>query len=164
MMAKDTKKVSKKEIKKESKKEAKKEAKKETKKKGTTGGSNGPDDAALASNKTYRMVVAALDAPITKPPPASKEEMERRFQVGRNYVIGRFKRHNEEEHVLSCRIKLKNHAIDMLPKGTMLRQAALEIDDEGPPYWRPFPMWTPPIPGFDADVFIEEGEQSEGKA
>lgn len=110
-------------------------------------------------NTRYNMVKGALDAPVTKPPPASAEEMERRYQVGRNYVIGNFERHNEMEHDLACKIKLKNHAIKMLPKGTHLRQAALEVDDVGPPAWRHIPVWTPPIPGFDPDEFLEGDEK-----
>ncbi|CAB9521057.1 expressed unknown protein [Seminavis robusta] len=107
--------------------------------------------------KIYKQVVAALDAPMTKPPPASEEEMQRRYNVGRSYVIGMFERHNEEQHMMACRIKLKNHAVDMLPKH--LRASALEEDDEGPPLWRHIPMWTPPIPGFDPDEFMDHGEK-----
>ena len=121
--------------------------------------STGPSEESLAANKTYQMVVAALDAPKTKPPPASKEEMDRRYQVGRNYVIGSFESHNELEHDVNCKIRLKNHAIKMLPKNSLIQKAAMETDDEGPPKWRHIPMWTPPIPGFDPDDFIEEGSK-----
>ena len=115
--------------------------------------------AESLENKRYNMILGALDAPVTKPPPASPEEMERRHQVGRNYVIGQFERHNEMQHDLACKIKLKNHAIKMLPKGTKLRAEALEEDDEGPPAWRHIPVWTPPIPGFDPDEFMEQDEK-----
>lgn len=120
--------------------------------------SSGPSEETAAGNKTYKMVVDSLDAPVTKPPPASEEEMARRYQVGRNYVIGSFESHNALEHDLSCKIRLKNHAIKMLPKNSLIRKAAMEIDDEGPPKWRHIPVWTPPIAGFDPDEFAEEAK------
>ena len=110
-------------------------------------------------SKSYKMVLAALNAPVTKPPPASADEMERRYQVGRNYVIGSFEEHNELEHMLSCKIRMKNHAIKMLPRNSensIIRKAALEIDDEGPPVWRHIPVWTPPIKDFNPDDYLEE--------
>ena len=118
--------------------------------------STGPSEDAIAGSKTYKMVVDALDAPVTKPPPASKEEMDRRHQVGKNYVIGSFESHNALEHDLACKIRLKNHAVKMLPKNSAIRKAAMEVDDEGPPKWRHIPVWTPPIPGFDPDDIAEE--------
>jgi hypothetical protein len=113
-------------------------------------------------SKSYKMVLAALNAPVTKPPPASEEEMKRRFEVGRNYVIGMFEEHNEMEHMLSCKIKMKNHAIAMLPRHSenpIIRKAAMEVDDEGPPSWRHIPVWTPPIKDFDPEEFAEEEEE-----
>ena len=113
-------------------------------------------------SKSYKMVLAALNAPVTKPPPASDEEMERRFQVGRNYVVGSFEEHNEMEHILSCKIRLKNHTISMLPRNSenpIIRKAAMEVDDEGPPSWRHVPVWTPPIEGFDPEAFFDEDDE-----
>lgn len=130
-----------------------------SKKKQKSAAGGGPSEEGMAQSKTYKMVLDALNAPVTKPPPASKEEMERRFQVGRNYVIGSFERHNEWNHYLACKIRMKNHAIKMLPKNTALRKAALEIDEEGPPAWRRIPVWTPPIEGFDPDEFLEDSDQ-----
>ena len=53
---------------------------------------------------------------------------------------------------------LKNHAIKMLPKNSLIPKAAMKIDDEGPPKWRHIPVWTPPIAGFDPDEFAEEAK------
>lgn len=123
--------------------------------------SDGPSEEATANNKTYKMVVDALDAPITKPPPASEEEMARRAKIGRNHVIGRFESHNAFQHDLACKIRMKNHAMKMLPKHSLIRNAALEIDSEGPPKWRHIPVWTPPIPGFDPDEFLNEESKTD---
>ena len=105
------------------------------------------------------LILRALDAPILKPPPASEEEMKRRHDVGRAYNIGTWEQHNALHHDLNCKLRLKNHAIDMLPRDTMWKEEALKIDeDDGPPYWRGIPTWTPPIPGFDPSEFIQEDE------
>jgi len=60
-----------------------------------------------AENKLYELQIKAFDAPGRDPPPASEEEMERRYNVGRNYVIGCFKRHNELNHDLAVKIRMK---------------------------------------------------------
>ena len=105
------------------------------------------------------LILRALDAPILKPPPASEEEMQRRHDVGRAYNIGTWEQHNALHHDLNCKLRLKNHAIDMLPRDTMWKEEALKIDEnDGPPYWRGIPTWTPPIPGFDPSEFIQEDE------
>jgi len=122
----------------------------------------GPSEEVAKENKTHKMVVTALDAPGTKPPPPSKEELERRFDVGRNYVVGIFDRHNLFQHELACKIRMKNHAIKMLPRNAQLRQAALKVEEEGPNKWRHIPVWTPPIPGFDPDEFSNEDKNTEG--
>merc|ERR1712146_615107 len=124
------------------------------------------DKKQVAKNKLesemssmHNKVVSCLDAKVVDEPPVpTKEEMERRHKVGRNYVIGMFERHNELHHDLNCKIRLKNHAIKMLPKKSKLREAALEIDDEGPPRWRPMPVWTPPIPDFNAEEFLSRNK------
>lgn len=105
------------------------------------------------------LILRALDAPILKPPPASEEEMKRRHDVGRAYNIGTWEQHNALHHDLNCKLRLKNHAIDMLPRDTMWKEEALKIDEnDGPPLWRGVPTWTPPIPGFDPSEFIQEDE------
>lgn len=109
--------------------------------------------------------------------------MARRYQVGRNYVIGSFERHNEWNHDLANKIRMKKRAIKMLPKqgeigdSTLMeggdnntssqstsvygrwREEALSLNkDYGPPDWRHFPMLTPPIPGFDPSIYMEKDE------
>ena len=105
------------------------------------------------------VILRALDAPVLKPPPASEEEMQRRHEIGKAYNIGTWEQHNAIHHDLNCKLRLKNHAIDMLPKDSMWKEEALKIDYfDGPPYWRGIPTWTPPIPGFDPSEFIHEDE------
>lgn len=105
------------------------------------------------------VILRALDAPVLKPPPASEEEMQRRHDIGKAYNIGTWEQHNAIHHDLNCKLRLKNHAIDMLPKDSMWKEEALKIDYfDGPPYWRGIPTWTPPIPGFDPSEFIHEDE------
>ena len=107
-----------------------------------------------------------VDAKPRTPSKPSKEEAERRYNLGRNYVIGNFKRHNEIHHDLSCKIKMKDHAIKMLPRdndekfGYLKAQAlSISIDPEHmPPFYRPIAVDTPPIKGFDASKFINEEE------
>ncbi len=104
------------------------------------------------------VVLRALDAPMRKPPDASPEEMKRRHHVGRNYVIGCFRQHNQENHDLQCKITLKLHAVKLLPKQSKIKEAALVISDEPPPAWRKIPTWTPPIEGFDPEEYMQKGE------
>lgn len=120
------------------------------KKKGSTDAGGRPSDLQL--------VLAALDAPIRQEPPVPPEERERRHRIGRDYVIGRFRQHNELHHDLACKLQLKRHAVRMLPRNSRLREQALVIDDSGPPPWRKHAVWTPPIPGFDATAFASRDE------
>lgn len=103
--------------------------------------------------RDLEIVLAALDAPVTKPPPADEEEEARRERVRKAYTIGKFKQHNEENHFMNCKLRMKQHALKMLPRNSDLKKKALEIDDLGPPRWRRIPAWTPPIPGFDPHQF-----------
>ena len=127
------------------------------------------EQAAEEKSKSDRMTKVLIDVIDAKPRKAakpSKEEAERRHRIGRNYVIGNFKRHNAINHDLACKIKLKNHAIRLLPKKDdpkfgYLKKAAMEIDmgeDATPPYSRPIPLDTPPIPDFDPSRFMGEKE------
>lgn len=105
------------------------------------------------------LILRALDAPVLKAPPVSEEEMQRRHDIGRAYNIGTWEQHNALNHDLNCKLRLKNHAIDMLPRDSMWKDEALKIDEkDGPPYWRGIPAWTPPIPGFDPSEFIHDDE------
>jgi hypothetical protein len=111
-------------------------------------------------SKQLKIMMSALDAPEDKEPPISAEEKARRYQIGRNYVIGRFQQNNRLDHDMTCKIYMKKHAIRMLPKNSRLREEALKISDEDPPTNRNIPLWTPPIPGFDAAkyTYIEDEE------
>lgn len=111
-----------------------------------------------ARSRELDLVLAALDAPSSKEPPIDDAEKARRYQIGRNYVIGSFERHNEIDHDLTCKIHIKQHALNMLPKGTKLREEALKTDTKSPPLWRNLPVWTPPIPGFDPSQFVDREE------
>ena len=113
-------------------------------------------DIEASRDKTLDLVLKALDAPKRVEPPISDEEKKRRHEIGRNYVVGKFKEHNAMMHDLACKIQLKKHAVKMLPKQSKLKEEALKIDAEGPPPWRSFAAWTPPIPGFNPDVFNDE--------
>mmetsp|Transcript_21414 Transcript_21414/g.44036 ORF Transcript_21414/g.44036 Transcript_21414/m.44036 type:complete len:169 (+) Transcript_21414:137-643(+) len=104
-------------------------------------------------SRDLELLLAFLDAPKVKAPPADEEETKRRDLVRKNYNIGKFKQHNEENHDIACKLRMKSHAINMLPKQTALKEKALEIDDEYPPRWRTIPAWTPPIPGFNPAVY-----------
>jgi len=107
-------------------------------------------------------IIAALDAPIRYEPPITVEEQERRRQIVRNFCIGNFQRHNEMEHDLSCKMKVKLHAIRMLPQQSKLKKAALDTDvGDEPPNWKGFPVWTPPIPGYnpmDYEEYMQDDE------
>ena len=123
-------------------------------------------DEKSKSDRMTKVLIDVIDAKPRKAAKPTKEEAERRHRIGRNYVIGNFKRHNEINHDLACKIKLKNHAIRLLPKKDdpkfgYLKMAAMEIDmgeDATPPYSRPIPMDTPPIPDFDPSRFMVEEE------
>lgn len=109
-------------------------------------------------SRELEIVLAALDAKKVPSPELSPEEAERRQQVSRAYTVGMFKRHNENDHDLQCKIYMKKHAMNLLPKDSLIAKEAVKIDDEGPPRWRNIPAWTPPIPGFDGAEFINVEE------
>lgn len=125
-------------------------------------------------------MVMALDAPYVGPPPVSEEEMAARYQIGRNYVIGCWKRHNEINHDVAVKIRMKRNAIKHLPKEGQVgdcsleagkgsvygrwREEAVKVKDftilaNGPPAHRPFPMYTPPIPGFDIEQYLDKDDE-----
>ena len=84
----------------------------------------------LATDRLQSILVQAIDAKPQIPPKPSPEEAARRYKVGRQYVIGKFQKHNEIRHDLACKLKLKNWAIKMLPKASdeeygYLREAAI---------------------------------------
>jgi len=129
------------------------------KKKKQDDGSGGGQSTGGGRSKELDLILAALDAPMKKEGPISDEEKARRYRIGRNYVIGRFRLHNEIDHDLTCKIHMKRHAIKMLPKNSKLKEEALKIEMEPlPPSWRQLPVWTPPIPNFDPSKFVEKEE------
>ena len=127
----------------EAKKPIRKVKKKEKKTKGESGRA-----------RDLEVILAALDAPPTMPPTPDEDEKARREQILKNYTVGKFKQHNAENHDLNCKIRMKQHAMNMLPKDSKLKEKAMEIDDEKPPRWRHIPAWTPPIPNFNPKDFI----------
>lgn len=98
-----------------------KAAKKRKKKKG--GGDEKEGDRVL------NIVLKSLNAPRKKKPEVDEKEAARRFEIVRNYTIGRFNEHNEREHDLSCKIALKQHAIKMLPRDSYLKEDALKVGE-----------------------------------
>ena len=142
----------------------------------------GPSTAKLekadsAEKRMTDLLIKAFDAPSLVPPPASAEEMERRYNVGRNYVIGCFRRHNELHHDLAVKIRMKRYALRMLPRegidlgdainaadgrsvyGTWKAEALKVNDNWGPPDHRHIPMYTPPIEGFDISQYMNRGDE-----
>jgi hypothetical protein len=107
-----------------------------------------------ARSKDLELVLTSLDAPSREEPPISEEEKARRHEIGRNYGIGKFRRHNKIEHDLTCKMQMKKHAMKMLPRDSKLKEEAQKIDAEDPPMWRHLAMWTAPIKDFDASQFI----------
>lgn len=118
----------------------------------------GGKDSESQRTRELNVIFAALDAPERKEPPISDEEKARRYTIGRNYTIGRFRFHNEIEHDLTNKMHMKRHAINLLPRNSKLKEEALKHNDEMPPPWRPIPVWTPPIPGFDPSLYIVKDE------
>jgi hypothetical protein len=118
-------------------------------------------DEGSKSDRLTNILMQVIDAKPRKQQKPSPEEAERRSDLGKKYVIGNFKRHNEIHHDLACKIRMKNHAIDLLPHRNdeqfgYLKEAALTIsmdDDAMVPFHRPIPVDTPPIPNFDPSKF-----------
>lgn len=105
------------------------------------------------------IMLSALDAPTSKPPPpANEEEEQRREKILKDYTIGKFQEHNAQKHELACKLRLKRHAMKMLPRNSYLKEKALEVDDVGPPKWRRIPTYTPPIPGFNPNDYTTTEE------
>lgn len=115
-------------------------------------------DDESGKSREYNLVISALDAPMRVEPPISEEEKARRFEIGRNYNIGRFRFHNQVHQDLTYKIHLKKHAIKMLPRDSNVKEEALKENTEGPPPWRQFPAWTPPIPNFDPSQYKVKDE------
>lgn len=134
-------------------------------------------DKEAKSNRLVELMTKAYDAPYTQPPKVSAEEMAVRAEIGRNYVIGSFQRHNERNHDLAVKIRMKRHAMKLLPKegeigdepiegqkksvyGKWRAAAFKENDRWGPPDSRPIPLLTPPIEGFDASLYMDAEDEA----
>jgi hypothetical protein len=117
-------------------------------------------------DRLTNILIRAIDSKPRPRPKLSPEEAKKNYEIGRNYVIGRFQRHNEVMHDLACKMKMKSHAIKMMPRSTdetlgYLRKEALKIDSSRssmPPLYRPIPLDTPPVPGYDASKYILEDD------
>lgn len=126
--------------------------------------SEAPEESTKGDRIT-NILTKAIDSKPRPRPALSPEELTTNHEIGRNYVIGRFKVHNEIHHDLACKIRLKEHAIRMMPRNTddlaYLRTKALEIDGSiatMPPLYRSIPLDTPPIAGFNPAQFLEKDE------
>lgn len=126
--------------------------------------SEAPPDTG--GDRLTNILIRAIDSKPRPRPKLSPEEAKKNYEIGRNYVIGRFQRHNEVMHDLACKMKMKSHAIKMMPRSTdetlgYLRKEALKIDSSRssmPPLYRPIPLDTPPVPGYDASKYILEDD------
>ena len=136
-----------------------KQKQQKAKKKGKKSDSSSQKGADTAAQRNIKLLMESLDAPYRKEGPVSAQEMERRAQVAKNYTIGSFRQHNEIDHDLNCKLKMKQHAIRMMKTHPELKEAALQISDEMPPRWRQIPVWTPPIAGFDPSTLVDEEEE-----
>ncbi|KAL3758006.1 hypothetical protein ACHAWU_001398 [Discostella pseudostelligera] len=159
------------------------------------------------------LLIKAYDAPALLPPSPSVEEANRRYEVGRNYVIGSFERHNEMYHDLAVKIRMKRYALQLLPRekydlgdatipetaaaaaaattttttsgaaaaaagGSSAAAATAAADGSqksvyaqwksaayklnpnwGPPDHRHVPMYTPPIEGFDINMYADQEDE-----
>lgn len=130
---------------------AKKQVKVKKKKKGK-------QDTVKGHDRDLDLILRSLDAPFSQEPEIDNEEKERRYKIGKAYVVGMFERHNERNHDLSCKMKLKSFAIKMLPRNSILKEEALKIDPSGPPPWRHIMADTPPIPNFDPSKFVHRDD------
>ncbi|KAL7565478.1 hypothetical protein ACA910_012217 [Epithemia clementina (nom. ined.)] len=106
------------------------------------------------------MLLSALDLP-NKQEQLSQEEKDRRYQIGRNMVIGRFKFNNMIEHDINCKFRIKCHALRMLPRNTKLKEEALTEIVEG----KELDFMKPPgprhVPGLYEELFREEKKEEE---
>jgi hypothetical protein len=109
----------------------------------------------MGRDRNLELILSALNAPNRVEGAIDTTERARRSAVGRNHVMGRFQQHNEIHHDLACKIQLKKHAIQMMPRNSKLKEEALKIDGVGPPLWRHIAKWTPPIANFDPTEFVD---------
>uniref|UniRef100_A0A7S2YI68 Uncharacterized protein n=1 Tax=Entomoneis paludosa TaxID=265537 RepID=A0A7S2YI68_9STRA len=103
------------------------------------------------SDKQLTHYLSFLNAPFKKEPPISEEEKERREAILKEYTIQKFKSHNAINHDLTCKGKMKAHALKMLPRNTKLKEHAVFVHDGLFHKDEPSYMYPPElrIPGLD---------------
>lgn len=123
------------------------------------------DSGEEKGDRLTNILIRAINSRPRPRPKFTPEEYAKHYEYGRNYVIGRFQVHNEINHDLACKIRLKEHAIRMMPRRDdklgYLREKALEVDDDEdsmPPMYRPIPLDTPPVEGYDVSQFVARDE------
>ena len=129
-----------------------------SKKKQSSAAASAASSAETGRDKNLELILASLDGTERVEAELSADEKARRYEIGRNHVIGRFLQHNEINHDLTCKIHLKKHAVKMLPRNSQIKEEAMKTDGEGPPVWRHIARWTAPIPNFDPSLFAEHEE------
>lgn len=108
-------------------------------------------------DKTLKAMLDFINAPMKVPPPISDEEKARREAVMKEYTIQSFNEHNRIRHDLNCKIIMKNHACNMLPRKSKLREMAFNVlDPEDEPDWMNPPYFK--IPGALAPHEIKLAE------
>lgn len=119
------------------------------------------DSGGEKGDRLTNILIRAVNSRPRPRPKFTPEEYAKHYEYGRNYVIGRFQMHNEINHDLACKIRLKEHTIRMMPRKDdklgYLREKALEVDDSDesmPPMYRPIPVDTPPVEGYDVSQFV----------
>lgn len=144
------------------------------------------EKSASAESRIESLLIKAYDAPSLLPPAPSTEEAALRYDIGRNYVIGSFRRHNEMYHDLAVKIRMKRYALQLLPRETydlgdttissadgggsdakgssvyaQWKSNALKYNPNGwgPPDHRHVPMYTPPIEGFDINLYADKEDE-----
>jgi hypothetical protein len=146
------------------------------------------EKSASAESRIESLLIKAYDAPSLLPPAPSTEEAALRYNIGRNYVIGSFRRHNEMYHDLAVKIRMKKYALQLLPRETydlgdttissadgggsdakgssrsvyaQWKSNALKYNPNGwgPPDHRHVPMYTPPIEGFDINLYADKEDE-----
>lgn len=114
-------------------------------------------------DRLHNILVQAVNSRPRPRPKLSSEEAAKNAEIGRKYVIGKFHAHNVIHHDLACKMRLKEHAIRMMPRISdgmgYLKEKALQIDvseESMPPLYRSVPLDTPEIEDFDPSDFIEK--------
>mmetsp|Transcript_13745 Transcript_13745/g.43416 ORF Transcript_13745/g.43416 Transcript_13745/m.43416 type:complete len:151 (+) Transcript_13745:34-486(+) len=104
-----------------------------------------------AAYEFYRSIV---DSPKGRRPKFTAEEYEKHFEIGHEYNRQMRKRHDRFNASLQLKIDIQQFALNSLPPD--LRAHADSLDDcPPPPLDRRWWTWTPPIPGFNPNEYVE---------